>query len=72
MLSLVEKYGLSHVCANSEFIDTSSADSYLQGSNYPYLDIYLSTPTSFWDRLMELNIEFFFRGTEDEKFEFQN
>ena len=59
---LVNKYGLSHVCALQEFHNIEDP---LHGLpyNFPHLDIYLSGNSA---------IEFYFRGTKDRKLKFKN
>ena len=79
MLLLVQTYGLSHVCANTEFEnidDWSSANQtsfYDPTFNFPYLDIYLSREifSYFLDR-EQFHIKFYLRGTKDQELKFQN
>ena len=68
MLSLVNKYGLSHVCANREFQnieywgdgkDDGDRDSLF---NFPYIDMHFSNGSI---------IEFYFRGTKERSLKFQ-
>ena len=72
MLSLVNKYGLSHVCANPEFqniehmLDGKLGDRTIM-LNFPYLDMRLRE-----DDHSEKNYEFFLRGTKDKEIEFEN
>ena len=64
MLILVNKYGLSHVCASQEFqnIDIEmSAEPF----NFPFLDIYLT----YYD---SLSIDFYYRGAKDRTIKFEN
>ena len=68
MLSLAQRYGLSHVCAKSEFKNIED----LLGNekddikfNYPYLDISLHKVPGFELDLLDFGIEFYFRGTMD-------
>ena len=71
MLSLVQTYGFSHVCANAEFrnIDDVQSTDGAYNFNYPYLDIFLYTNKSRNDRL---NIELYFRGIKNQELKFQN
>ena len=87
MLSLVNKYGLSHVCANPEFENIDFLRQY--NYNFPYLDIYLKKENLPYDDLPDSeifgrdceselrtefsrSIEFFLRGTKDKDWEFKN
>lgn len=83
MLSLVQTYGLSHVCARSEFENIGSfvsADSQAPNFNFPYLDIYfdqeninLENIQSYQEDIdQEKNIKFYFRGARDQELKFQN
>ena len=63
MLLLVNKYGLSHVCAMREFQNIADPLTILLPFNFPYLDIYLSGNST---------IEFYYRGTKDRKLNFKN
>ena len=68
MLMLVNKFGLSHVCAFQEFQNIGDPLCYDPKCkplpyNFPYLDIYLPG---------NLIIEFYFRGTKDRNLKFQN
>ena len=77
MLSLVQTYGLSHVCANKEFenIDDWSRVAYLTvdhsepNFNFPYLDIYLSQKNIYRD---QFDIMFYLRGSKNIELKFQN
>lgn len=61
MLKLVNKYGLSHVCASNEFENIENRLGILGDTlNFPHLDIYVSYPWSY------KQIEFYFRGTNDQ------
>ena len=61
MLTLVHKYGLSHVCASKEFENIENWLGILSDTlNFPHLDIYISDPWS------NKQIEFYFRGTNDQ------
>ena len=68
MLSLVNTYGLSHICANREFqnfeyLEDRKDEIKLENLyNFPYIDIYFS----------EEHIEFYFRGTKERSLQFQN
>ena len=79
MLSLVNNYGLSHVCANQEFENVEIGRNI--NYNFPYLDMYLKEEylsPSDWPDLtstefsIRRSIEFFLRGTKDKDWEFQN
>ena len=83
MLSLINKYGLSHVCANREFQnieywgDGKVGDSereYL--FNFPYIDMHFSKEESedstSYQWAEESKIEFYFRGTNERSLKFQN
>ena len=69
MLMLVNKFGLSHVCALREFqnigtvLYTPDYPFIYAPYNFPYLDIFLSG---------YLRIEFYYRGTKDRKLKFKN
>ena len=80
MLSLINEYGLSHVCGSPEFVDIGKAavdDDFSFTFNFPYLDILLRNngwpirngqcyfPTEF-------NLEFYLRGTKTQKLKFEN
>ena len=74
MLLLLNKYGLSHVCALQEFQDIGPVSSdlsilnFIMPYNFPFLDIYLSdTPFN-----TKLAIEFYYRGTRDKNLAFKN
>ena len=72
MLILVNKYGLSHVCALQEFKDIGTNDLSmtkvtLMPYNFPFLDIYLSNTSGF-----NSIIEFYYRGTKDQNLKFKN
>ena len=75
MLSLVNKYGLSHVCADREFKNIEyvgdGKGSGFTPINFPYLDIKLK-PDFVDGSLAKLNIDFFLRGTKDNSWKFQN
>ena len=75
MLSLVNKYGLSHVCADPEFKNIEYIGDGKRFReipiNFPYLDIY-SKPEIVYEALTRIYIEFFLRGTKDKVWEFQN
>ena len=75
MLSLVNKYGLSHVCADPEFRNIEyegDGKRYREiPINFPYLDMH-SKPEFSHTTLARINIEFFLRGTKDKVREFQN
>ena len=64
MLILVNKYGLSHVCALPEFKNIGIQFLTLP-YNFPYLDIYFPDPS-------KETIEFYFRGTKDRKLKSNN
>ena len=86
MLFLVKKYGLSHVCANSEFKniedfaldgddDVTSLDAqvsrFVSNFNFPYLDIYFKKQANIeWSNAFK--IEFYFRGRKHQEIELQN
>ena len=79
MLSLVNKYGLSHVCADSEFKNIEYiGDGKGQSGipiNFPYLDMHLKPDLSVipgTENLAGLKIDFFLRGTKDKAWKFQN
>ena len=79
MLSLVNKYGLSHVCADPEFENIEYFGDQKGGDreipiNFPYLDMHAKPEFSReWpEKLAGINIEFFLRGTKDKEWEFQN
>lgn len=65
MLLLVNKYGLSHVCALEEFqnIEVDKFKPLYNGYNFPYLDIYISGYST---------IEFYYRGSQFRKLKFKN
>ena len=75
MLSLVQTFGLSHVCAKKEF---ENIESLVASFNYPYLDIHVSLNHSEAtdDYYSQFNgsytIEFYLRGTKDQELRFQN
>ena len=69
MLLLVNNYGLSHVCALQEFKNIENELRFTLPYNFPYLDIYLSTP-SF--NSSNTNIEFYYRGAKDQNLKFRN
>ena len=62
MLILINKYGLSHVCALPEFKNVGNQLLFLP-YNFPYLDIYFPSNET---------IEFYYRGTKDRTLEFKN
>ena len=68
MLLLVNKYGLSHICALPEFENIGIVEASRLPFNFPYLDIYLSYDES----RSYSNIEFFYRGAKDRKLELRN
>ena len=74
MLSLVNKYGLSHVCADPEFKNIEYIGDGKRFReikiNFPYLDMHLKVFTHTGSP--RINIEFFLRGTKDKVWEFQN
>ena len=78
MLSLVNKYGLSHVCAdpefeNIEYLGDQKGDREI-AINFPYLDMHVK-PEFYreWPEILAgINIEYFLRGTKDKVWEFQN
>ena len=86
MLFLVKKYGLSHVCANSEFknIEDFALDGdddvtilsqvsphFVSNFNFPYLDIYFKKQANIeWSNAFK--IEFYFRGRKHQEIELQN
>ena len=72
MLSLVNKYGLSHVCANLEFENIENDGDGKDGDrdimfNFPYIDMHFKLNNN-----RDAIIEFFLRGTKDKDLEFQN
>ena len=74
MLSLVNKYGLSHVCANPEFENIENDGDGKDGDrdimfNFPYIDMHFKLNNNDYDFDI---IEFFLRGTKDKELEFQN
>ena len=76
MLSLVNKYGLSHVCANPEFENIENVGDGKDGDrdimfNFPYIDMHFNLIKLDYN-LHAFNIEFFLRGTKDKELEFQN
>ena len=76
MLSLVNKYGLSHVCANPEFQNIEHVRDGKVGDrtimfNFPYIDMHFNLIKLDYN-LDAFNIEFFLRGTKDKELEFQN
>ena len=71
MLMLVNQYGLSHVCAEPEFIGRRE-DYY-----FPYLDIKISYLRDEWvyatlNGTSPYEIEFYYRGALDRNFKFKN
>ena len=81
MLSLVNKYGLSHVCADPEFEnieyswDQKGDRDFAYEINFPYLDMHLKPGIIYreWPEILAgINIEYFLRGTKDKVWEFQN
>ena len=82
MLSLVNKYGLSHVCANREFQNIEYwGDDKDDGEreylfNFPYIDMYFSkehiegSASTRWAE--ESKIEFYFRGAKERRLKFRN
>ena len=66
MLSLVNKYGLSHVCADPEFKNIEYFGDGKDGNrdifNFPYLDMHFNETSS----------GIFLRGTKDKEWEFKN
>ena len=73
MLSLVNKYGLSHVCADPEFknIEKESDGKQIKPDqryvlfNFPYLDMHIDG--DHFTGGNDTNFEFFLRGTKDKK-----
>lgn len=61
MLILVNKYGLSHVCASQEF-QNIEVEMTAEPFNFPYLDIYL----------FETTIDFYYRGAKNRTIKFEN
>ena len=82
MLSLVNKYGLSHVCANREFQNIEYWGDGKKGDrrgylyNFPYIDMHFSKVQEFYEDLIyggyTSKIEFYFRGTKERSLKFQN
>ena len=78
MLYLVNKYGLSHVCADPEFENIEYYGDQKGGReipiNFPYLDMHAKPEFSskLPEKLTGINIEFFLRGAKDKVWEFQN
>ena len=68
MLMLVNKYGLSHICALPEFKNVEIEKVWILPYNFPYLDIYLSYDES---RSFS-NIEFYYRGAKDRNLQLRN
>ena len=73
MLSLVNKYGLSHVCANPEFQNIEHVRDGKVGDrtimfNFPFLDMHFKENENYSDE----NYDFFLRGTKDKEIEFKN
>ena len=68
MLLLVNKYGLSHICALPEFQNIGIDETSRLAYNFPYLDIYLS----YDERQSFSNIEFYYRGAKDRRLELRN
>ena len=64
MLMLVNRFGLSHVCALAAFENIGTQFLALP-YNFPYLDIYLS-------KGQNLTIEFYYRGAKDRNLKFKN
>ena len=64
MLMLVNKYGLSHVCALPEFQNIEK-QVFTLAYNFPYLDIYLPDHSNS-------RIEFYYRGAKDRNIKFKN
>ena len=77
LLSFVNKYGLSHVCANREFQNIEYVGFGKKGGmNFPYIDLHFSKQFSedskpFFGPI-ESKIEFYFRGTKERSLKFQN
>lgn len=65
MMMLINKYGLSHVCAKPELEETKN-------STYPYLDISLTYNVHNFITLATQNIEFYFRGALDQNSRLKN
>ena len=65
MLMLVNKYGLSHVCALQVFQNIGIESIFEVPYNFPYLDIYLSDPSY-------VDIEFYYRGAKERNLKFRN
>ena len=72
MLILVNKYGLSHVCALQEFKDIGLSQRRIMPYNFPFLDIYLSNTSYKWNEQYNSTIEFYYRGTKDKNLTFKN
>ena len=72
MLILVNKYGLSHVCALQEFQDIGPSQIRTMPYNFPFLDIYLSNTSHKRGEQYNSTIEFYYRGTKDQNLTFKN
>ena len=71
MLMLVNRFGLSHVCALEEFKNT--LDKRFKPYYFPYLDTYISIDYIAYPELIEnWKIEFYYRGAKDRKLKFEN
>lgn len=81
MLSLINKYGLSHVCGSPEFVDIGTGvvddDDLVMTFNFPNLDILLKN--TGWRYIngncfphLDFELEFYLRGTRTQKLKFEN
>ena len=78
---MLNKYGLSHVCANREFENIEIYQKY--NYHFPYLDMYQKKENLPEDERTDWcqtelciqfprSIEFFLRGTKEKNWEFKN
>ena len=88
MLSLINQYGLSHVCGSPEFLDIGKGliddGDFAMTFNLPYLDILLKNNgwidgnrgcLPIYGSMVEgsgFELEFYLRGTRTEKLKFEN
>ena len=75
MLSLINKYGMSHVCGSLEFVDIGKAffdDDFAITFNFPYLDILLKNTDCSWAWPRNNYLEFYLRGTRTQELKFKN
>ena len=73
---LVNRFGLSHVCAIEEFENIGKpVDSRFKPYYFPYLDTYLSIDYNYFGSYLmieNIKIEIYYRGAKDRKLKFKN